>query len=247
MNNGAAEGGEETVSPPEEIDTDVRSIARKFEDADPKKPFMITIGVRAVTLRRINLDRKEGETFGKWIITAVNECLNLAEQSDESGHSLPPDYTPTYGTPDVEIINELSEADLDEWLSVTVEFPAGALIALLQVAGNHQSVAECIRAGLRIQLSKSERKGAPQPTARVEVSPEIAQRARLRAVYETLWVDNDNYSAAFFEALKFVVAPQTEFTVSGQVFASFEDSSEGFDVAAIRDALDSVEDMDDNG
>lgn len=224
-----SDGCDETPRPPASIDTDICSFSQKVERAAPGEPFMIDVALRAVTVRRIDLEREDGETFCEWIRTAVDGRLELTKhgdvsKGDEPPRSRPADYTPTYDTPDEEIIAETSKADLDEWLSITVEFPAGVLTALLEDCREQGDVGEWIRSATRIYLSQLEREHVLRPTVSVDVPAEIAQRARLRAEYGAIHNESKDYQAALIDALFQLVEPQTEFTVDGTVLVSFDHS-----------------------
>lgn len=229
----------EEMAPPASIDTDVRSFARKVERAAPGEPFMIDVALRAVTVRRIGLEREKDETFCEWIRMAVDERLELTERDvskgDEPPRSRPPDHTPTYDTPDGEIIAETSEADLDEWVSIIVEFPAGVLTALLQDCGERGDVGEWIRSAIRIRISQLVREHMVRPVVSVEIPPKIAQRARLRAKYGTIRDESKDYQAQLLDALFQLVEPQTKFTIGGDVIASFEDGNENADTEPTND------------
>lgn len=230
MSEETPDGDGPATAPPASIDTDVHSFAREIEGAAPDEPFMIDVALRGVTLRRIDLEREEGETFGDWIATAVDERVLLAGHDElstgnEPHRSGPPDDTPAITTPDAEIIDEISDIDFDEWVKITVELPADVLIALFQLAGERLSVCECIRSAISTRLATIEREHVYTPTMRVDVPPGVAQRARLHAEFVMIRAKNGDYQATFLGALRQLVEPQIEYAVNGEIIASFAETT----------------------
>ena len=226
---------------PASIDTDVDAFHEKLRVAGAGEPFAIDIAIRAVTLRRVDLERAESESFGDWIRGAVDEKLSHVgitdiPKGDEPPRTRPKGYTPDDDMPEEQLIAAVSQADPGDWIPVTVELPAGVLNTVARNCGEHQPVADWIRSAVQMRFAAANQEARIQPTVRVDVPPAVAQRARLWAEYQVVKSPDGDYHDALLDALLALVEPQTEYLVDGEPIASFADD----DVAAIRAALESV-------
>jgi len=212
----------DSTEPEKPADLDAEPDTEKVERATPGEPFFIDVGFRAVTLRRIDLERGD-ETLAAWIRDALQRIV--APDADRNYAGRPADYTPTHDTPDAELIERVSAADPGDCLAVRVEFPAAVLVAAWD-SGIADPLAEGIRRAVSVRLSWVAQREALQPTVTVELPPEMATRARLKAEYNLVRKPDETYHNALRDALLGLVEPQTEYVVeSGDVIASFDDDT----------------------
>jgi len=226
QNDDTDDSTEPTDEPPAAIDTDVDAFREKVARAAAGEPFAIDVAFRAVTLRRVDLERDDTEPFAEWIRDAVDERLAYIGHEDvpkgnEPPRSRPAGYTPDDDTPDEKLIAVVSPADPGDWIPVTIEFPAGVLDAVAQARDEQQSIVGWIRGAVLVRFLKENREVEIQPTVRVDVPPAVAQRARLWAEYQVAEDPEENYQDALRDALLDLVQPQTEYLVDGEPIASF--------------------------
>jgi len=239
QNDDTDDSAEPDGEPPASIDTDVDAFREKVEHPAAGEPFAINVAFRAVTLRRVDLERGEGESFTDWIRDAVDERLACVKHHDVPKGDGPPrsrsvDYIPEHDTPDEQLIAAVSPADSGDWIPVTVEFPAGVLNAVARNRGERQPVADWIRGAVTIRFLGVDRELEIQPPVRVDVPSAVAQRARLWAEYKVARDPDENYHDALRDALLGFVQEQTEYIVDGEPIASFanpnvDDSRDGDD------------------
>jgi len=213
---------DDSTDPEKPADLDAELDIEKVERATPGEPFFLDVDFYAVTLQRIDLERGN-ETLAAWIRDALQGIVAPDADGDYVGR--PADYTPTHDSPDGELIERVSAADPGDCLAVRVEFPAAILVAAWE-SGLADPLAEGIRRVASVRLAKIERRERLQPTVTVEVPPEIATRARLKAEYALVRKPDKNYHNALRDALLGLVEPQTEYVVEGgNVIASFDDDT----------------------
>lgn len=193
----------------------------KIKRATPGEPFFADVGFHAVTLRRIDLERGD-KTLAAWIRDAVRGLV--APDDDGEYPDRPADYTPTHDTPDAEVIERISAADASDCLAVRVEFPAVVLVAAWE-SGLADPLAQGIRRAVHIRLARIDRENVFRPTVTIEVPPEIATRARLKAEYTLVRKPDETYHNALRDVLLGLVEPQTRYVFEGDVIASFADDS----------------------
>lgn len=219
---------EPSADQPESIDTNVDAFREKLRVAGAGEPFAIDVAFRAVTLRRVDLERGENESVADWIRGAVDEKLDYmgivdVPRGDEPPRTRPEGYTPDDDTADEQLVDAVSKADPGEWIRATVEFPAGVLEALVTDCDEEQSVANWVRGAVLIRFAVADKEARVHPKVRVDVPPAVVQRARLWAEYRLLRDPDADYDNQLRDALLQLVEPQTEFVVDGETIASFPD------------------------
>ena len=234
--NGAGDGFGDNPEPsadqPASIDTDVDAFREKLRVAGAGEPFAIDVAFRAVTLRRVDLERGESESVADWIRGAVDEKFSYlgivdVPKGDEPPRTRPEGYTPDGDTPDEQLVDAVSKADPGEWIRVAVEFPAGVLEALVMDCDKEQSVANWVRGSVLMRFAVADREARIQPTVPVDIPPAVAQRARLWAEYQCVRDPEADYDNALRDALLQLVEPEPEYLIGGEPpIVSFDDIDE---------------------
>jgi hypothetical protein len=85
-------------------------------------------------------------------------------------------------------------------------------------------LAEGVRRAAHVRLARIDRREEYRPPITIEVPPEVATRARLKAEYTLVRKPDETYHGALRDALLELVDPQTEYVVEGgDVIASWRD------------------------
>lgn len=213
---------------PQVPDTASDEFESAIANASHGEPFAVDIALRAIVLRRVDFERELGESFADWIRSAVDQRLasitdGAVDPFEGVERGRPSDYTATHDMPDDDVVAAVEEANAGDWVGVTVEFPAGVLLAVADECDDDEEIVDWIRRAVEWRFNAIDNDIELTPAVRVDVPDEIAQRARLKADHLAIEKPDTTYQEELRDALLEYVQAQAEYVVSGEVIASFAD------------------------
>lgn len=214
-------------SAPESIDTDIAVSLHEIEQTDDV-PLVVDVALRAVTIRRVDLERNPDESLADWIRRAVqSELEDIVGRGAFSFTGGIEEYCALDGSQhessEGDIVAAVSSADSGDWIGVPVAFPTTGLELIERVTVDDQTVCDWIRTALSGRFTKidSDLDREYTPVIEVEVPEEIAFRASLNAEYSAV-VKGYDYDDALLDALNDIAAPLPVYTVGGNAIARFD-------------------------